>query len=189
MDRELIDQQEKMRQQFFKTQLEKNYYLGEFKENIIIGLNKDQIESGIVYEEVLEAMKEADAYLLKMRRDIPLKFFKPYIQEAETLKIRYTLVDGITLMGDIGLVVVSKESMDNKELNVVLESVGDDFIKAGLSPGFAYAMGKKISRKHYKELEAKLPAYAGNFKKFGILDILFGKECPIDRYEREKGRK
>ncbi|MBC2856277.1 MAG: DUF1694 domain-containing protein [Cetobacterium sp.] len=188
MERELINQQEKARMKFFKTQMEKNYYLGEFKENVIIALNKDEIENGKPYIEVLEAMKEHDAVLLKMRRDIPLKYFKPYIQEAEKIGLRYTLMDGITLLGDIGLVVVAKEALDNSDYDVTLENAGQKFVQSGLSEGYAYAMGKKISRKHYKELKEKMPSHIGNFKKFGIWDVLLGKECPIDKFEREKGR-
>ncbi|MCJ8341975.1 MAG: YueI family protein [Cetobacterium sp.] len=189
MERELIDEQEKARQKFFKTQLEKNYYLGEFKENIIIALTKDQIEDQLISEEVIEAMKEPDAVLLKMRRDIPLKFFKPYIKVAEDLKLRYRLVDGVTFLGEVGLVVVSEDALDNGNLDVILESIGEKFLKAGLSEGFAYAMGKKICKKHYRELEKKLPSFVGNFKKFNILDILLGRECPIDKFDKEKGKK
>ncbi|MGL6115207.1 DUF1694 domain-containing protein [Cetobacterium sp. SF1] len=189
MNRDIIDVQEKAKQKFLMTQIEKNYYLGEFKENVLIALTKEQVENKMVYEEVIEAMKEPDSILLKMKREVPLKFFKPYIQIAEEIGLRYRLVDGVTFLGDVAMVVVCEEALDNEDLDVVLESVGEKFIKAGLSEGFAYAMGKKICKKHYRELEKKLPSYAGNFKKFNIFDVLIGRECPIDKFEKEKGKK
>lgn len=183
---DLIDERERAKINFLKSQMEKNYYLGEFKENIIIALHKKQLEDGIVYPEVLEAMKEWDAILLKMRRDVPLKFLKPYIEEAERIGLRYTLVDSLENLGDIALVVVSEEALANQNEDIVLDDIEEIFQGAGLPPGYSKAIGKKICKKHYELIEEKLPAYKGLFRKMSFFDKLIGKICPIDEVERRK---
>ena len=179
-----IEEKEKAKMNFLKSQLEKNYYLGEFKENILIALTKEQLESGIIYPEVFEAIKEEDAILLKMRRDISLKYLKPYIKEAEKIKLRYMLIDSLENLGNIGLVVVSKDDLNNSDKDIILDDIEKIFTDAGLSKGYSKAIGKKICKKHYKELEKKLPAYKGLYQKMSFFDKLFGKICPIDEIER-----
>lgn len=186
---EIINEREQTKLKFLKKQSEKFLYLGEFKENIIIAVNKSDIEKNFIYDEVFEAMKRKDANLLKIRRDIKLEKIKVYIKEAENIKLRYTLVDDLSFRGDVGLVVVSKEELDNDDKDVILESKGKVFIEAGLSEGFAYAMGKKICPKHFKELEEKLPEYTNKFEKMNFFDRLFGKICIIDEFEEKERKK
>ncbi len=175
----MIDEREKGRMKFAKSQVEKSYYLGEFKENVIAALHKDQLEEDSVYLEIIEAMKESDAVLLKMRRDIPLKKLKPYIDEAEKLKIRYQLIDGLSYRGDVALVVVSEEALENRHEDVVVRDMDQDFIDAGLGEEFSKARGKKICKSCFKELKDKLPEYRGSFKKMSIFDKLIGHKCAI----------
>ncbi|WP_320045760.1 DUF1694 domain-containing protein [uncultured Ilyobacter sp.] len=175
----IIDEREKGKIRFAKSQVEKAYYLGEFKENIIAALHKDQLEEDSVYMEILEAMKEKDAVLMKMRRDVSLKKLKPYIDEAEKLGIKYQLVDGISYRGDVALVVVSEEAMENSDEDLVIRDMDQDFIDAGLGEEFSKARGKKICKNCFKELEEKLPDYRGSFKKMNIFDKLIGHKCPV----------
>jgi uncharacterized protein YueI len=181
-----IEEKEKAKINFLKSQMEKNYYLGEFKENILIALTKEQLETGIIYPEVFEAMKEEDAILLKMRRDISLKYLKAYIEEAEKIKLRYTLVASLENLGDIGLVVVSKDDLNNSDKDIILDNIEKIFTDVGLSKSYSKAIGKKICKKHYEELEKKLPTYKGLFQKMNFWDKLFGRICPIDEDERRR---
>nr|WP_307775398.1 DUF1694 domain-containing protein [uncultured Cetobacterium sp.] len=182
----IINEREKAKLKFLKSQSEKLFYLGEFKENIIVALEKDEIEKSLIHEEVVDAMKDPTAILLKLRRDIKLENLKFYINAAEKIGLRYMLVDDLTFRGNIGLVVVSSEDFDNDDKNVILESATKVYVNAGLSPGFAYAVGKKICPKHYKELKNKLPEYLDKFQEMTIFDRLFGKVCEIDRYEEKE---
>ncbi len=182
----ILKAQEETKDKFFKTQAERLYYLQEFKENVIISLEKKDVETGIISTEILEGLREPDAVLLKMRRDVPLKFWKPYIEEAEKLKLRYTLIDSAGLVGDIVLVVVSKDALENKESDVKTNSLEEQFEKAGLSPIYAKCFGGEICEKHYNELVKKLPLYKGNFKKIKLLEKIFGKTCPICQEEKIK---
>ncbi|MGL4254369.1 MAG: DUF1694 domain-containing protein [Fusobacteriaceae bacterium] len=186
IDNEIRDAQFQTRKKFFQTQAEREKYLQEFKENIIISLNKEEIESGVLYPEIIEAMHEPDAVLLKMRRDIPLKFLKPYIEVAEKIGLRYTLIDALSFVGEVGLVIVSKEAMDNEGNDLAIDSINQKFIEKGLSSAYPKNFGKKICKKHYRLLSEKLPLYRGSFKEFSLIDKIFGQVCPICESERKK---
>lgn len=183
---DIINEREKAKLHFLKTQTEKFEYLGEFKENVLIALEKKEIERKIIHKEIQDAMKDKKAILLKIRRDIPFDAIKPYIDEAEKLGLRYTLVDGLTYKGDIGLVIVSGESLDNADKNIVVDSATKVYTDAGLSESFIYGEGHKICTKHYKELEEKLPSQLNKFEKMNFFDRLFGKVCPIDMYDKKE---
>ncbi|MGL5232410.1 MAG: DUF1694 domain-containing protein [Fusobacteriaceae bacterium] len=177
--------QEEVRNNFMKKQLEKEYYLQEFKERVIISLNKDEVQSEYIYPEIIEALHEPDAVAIKMRRDIELKFLKPYINIAEKLGKKYILVDSSTLMGEVGLVVISKDELDNENINLAVDAVQQEFEKRGLKSYYANHIGKKICKKHYKLIEEKYPLYKGSFIKFGVTDVLFGAVCPICEDEKK----
>lgn len=189
MDKDIIAAQEKTRNTFFETQAEKIKYLQEFKENIIISLNKEDVESGFIYPEIIEAMHEPDAVLLKMRRDIPLKCLKPYIEVAEKIGLRYTLIDNVNIVGEIGMVVVSKDAMDNKKIDLKIDNLGKKFKEKGLDEDYPKYIGQKICSKHYKMVEQKYPLYRGSFTEFSFWDKLFGHVCPLCEKKGEKEKK
>ncbi len=182
----IIMEKEKAKMRFFKMQSEKLEYLGEFKENVIIALDRMDIEKNLIRFEIKEAMKNKNAILLKIKRDIKLNLIKPYIDEAEKQGLRYMLVDDLTYRGSVGLVVVTSESLDNESEDIILESSTKVFTDAGLSENFAHAIGEKICSKHYKELEEKLPEYLDKFEKMNIFDKFLGRECIIDRYDEKE---
>lgn len=175
--KEVLNEREKAKIRFVKTQMEKGDYLGEFKENVIVALKKDQLEEDDIYPEIIEVLKEDDVSLLKMRRDVSLNRLKPYIRVAEELGIRYQLVDGLSYRGDIALVVVSKEPLDNAEEDVLIRDMDQDFIDAGLGEELSKARGKKICKKCYKKIQDTIPEYLGDFKKMGLLDKILGNKC------------
>ena len=178
---ELFDEKEKARIKFQQVQVEKNYFLGEFKENVILAVKKQELD-GKMLREVAAAMKREDAVLLKISRNIPLKKVKVYIDEAEKIGIKYRLVDGLSFVGEVGLVVVSKLSFDNADKDVILE-------KRSQPPAcFSKYEGQRICRKHFTMLLDKIPLYAERFDKLDILDRMIGKKCPICEEER-KGNK
>lgn len=187
MQDEIRDAKFQAQKKFLMTQAEKDQYLEEFKENIIVSLNKSDIESGIIYPEIIEAMHEPDAILLKMRRDIPLKFLKPYIEVAEKINLRFTLIDALNFVGDIGLVVVSKDAMDNSGSDLVVDTLIKKFKDAGLSESYPKNFGKKICKKHFELISEKLPLFKGSFKKLSLMDKILGHTCPICEDERKRG--
>ncbi len=181
---ELFDEVEKTKIKFQQVQVEKNYFLGEFKENVILAVRKQELD-GKLLREVVTAMKREDAVLLKISRTISLKKVKVYIDEAEKIGIKYRLVDGLSFAGDVGLVVVSKLTFDNENIDVILEKRSQPYEDLGLSASFSKHEGEKICRRHYTMVSDKIPLYAKRFDKLDIFDRLLGKKCPICEEEKE----
>ena len=188
VDDSLITKAEQTKINFLKTQAEKSFYLNEYKENVSMALTDEQINSGLVYQDIINEMKKSSTACIKMRRDIPLKNLKPYILEAEKLNVRYTLVDALDLQGNIGLVVVTKEPFDTNDREIVLEDIGDKFEKAGLYREYIKYFGEKLCTRLYNLVAEKLPEYKERFQELTLMDRIFGKECPICRLEKEKNR-
>ena len=183
---EFLDEKEKNKLDFFRTQNEKNFYLGEYKERVVAALQKDQVIEDDIYPEILDAMKGADVLMMKMSREIPFENLKPYIMAAEKLGVRYELVDGLAYRGDIGLVVISKLPLEKDEDDLIIRDMDQDFIDVGLGEIFSKNRGKKICKKCYNELSEKLPEYKDSFKKISIVEKLFGYKCPICMQKKKK---
>ena len=185
MSENIIDKQNEAKLNFLKANAEKTLYLDEFKENVILALTEKQVLSGVVYQRVIDQMKKTETARMKMRRDVPLKAFKPYIMAAEKAGLQYTLVDALDTRGDIALVMVAKEAFEDPNRNIILEDLEEKFEKAGLSSEYIKKIGSKLCKKHYDLLSEKMPLYKEKFEKLTILDRIFGKECPICRKEKE----
>lgn len=182
---DIFDIKEKTKINFQKTQSEKNLYLGEFKENVISALRKQDIDENIQYR-FLELMKEKNAKLLKISRELEIKKIKKYIEYAEKINLNYRLVDGIFYTGDIGMVIVSQTPIE-EERDVIFKNENEIYKEKKLSPFYWEAEGKKICNFHYKQLEKKFKEKENKFKKMGILDKILGYKCPICEKEKRKG--
>lgn len=187
--KESFDDEKKAINSFAKIQVEKAYYLGEYKERVLGALNKNQIIEDDIYPEIINLMKRKEAYLLKLSRDIEIKKLKPYIIHAEKIGLKYQLVDGLSYRGDIGLVVVSDSALEFQEENLVIRDMDQDFIDAGLGEIFSKNRGLLLCSKHYDEVKKKLPNYTNEFKKINVLGKFIGRKCPICEAEKEHGRK
>lgn len=189
MNENLIDKESQVKINFLKTQAERAFYLDEFKENVALALTEEQLRSGIVYPEIIERIKQSDVAYIKMKREIELKFLKPYIVEAERINVRYTLVDSLNLLGNIALVIVVKDAFDTNEREILIKDIREKFQEIGLYPEYVKYFGKKICEKHYSLVEEKLPGYEKKFKKLTIFNQLFGESCPICKIEKEKNKR
>ena len=144
MSMEIYDAKEKTKINFQKIQNEKNFYLGEFRENVISALRKQDIDENIQYR-FLNLMKNKNAKLLKISRELNMKDIKKYIEYAEKINLNYRLVDGLSYEGDIGMVIVSKEPLENENEDIIFEGEQELYVKAGLSSYYWEAEGKKRS--------------------------------------------
>lgn len=187
--KEKLEEDKKFENSFAKIQAEKNFFLGEYKERVLGALTKDQIIEDDIYPEILSLMENPKAFLLKLSRDVELKKLKPYIQYAEKIGLKNQLVDGLNYMGNIGLVIVAKEALDNQPDNLVIRDMDQDFIDAGFEEYVSKSRGKSICSRHYKKIENKLPNYIHEFKKINLLGKLIGTKCPICKAETENRRK
>ena len=187
--KESLDEEKRVANSFAKTQIEKSYYLGEYKERVLGALNKDQIIEDDIYPEIIDLMGRKEAYLLKISRDVEIKKIKPYIAHAEKIGLKYQLVDGLGYRGDIGLVVVSESALEFQNENLVIRDMDQDFIDVGLGEVFSKSMGLSICSKHYNDAKKKLPNYINEFKKINLLGKFLGQKCPICQAEKEHRRK
>lgn len=185
----LIDEKEKKMNHIYSIQNQKKYYLGEYRERIIVALKVDQLLEGDLYPEIIAVMDNPKAKYLKMRRDIGLTFLKPYIKEAERKNFRYELIDGLSYLGDIGLVVVTDESLDNEDEELVIRDMNQDFLDVGLGPEYSKNQGKHVCNKCHLKVEDKLPDYIEKFKRLTILDKLLGVNCPVCKDRKKMGGK
>ena len=185
---DLLDEKEKKMNRLYNIQHQKKYYLGEYRERVILALKIEQLIEDDVYPEVIEAMNDSRAKLLKLRRDVGLKCLKPYIKEAEKLDFRYELIDGLTYLGDIGLVVITSEALDNEEDDLIVRDMDQDFLDVGLGYEFSKNKGKRVCNECHLKIEDKLPNYLEEFKRLNIIDKLMGTSCPVcrDRKNRRK---
>ena len=184
---DLLDEKEKKMNQLYSIQHQKKYYLGEYRERVILALKIDQLVEDEIYSEVVEAMKSDCAKLLKLRRDIGLKYLKPYIKEAERLDFRYELIDGLSYLGDIGLIVISDKALDNEEDELVVRDMDQDFLDVELGYEFSKNQNKRICNECYLKIEDKLPSYLNKFKRLNIIDKLLGTNCPVCRDRKKLG--
>lgn len=184
----ISEKKEEVKNRFLEKQMEKSFYLNEFKERVLVSLSIKSIESGHTYPEIIQALYEPDVEVLKMRRDINLKFLKPYIEIAEKLGKRYTLVDSLGLQGDIGLVIISSEEFDNEHIDTKVKSLAERFKENGLEEYYAKHLGKKICSRHYNEVKKKFPIMAGSFQEFSFFNKFFGAVCPICQEEKNKNK-
>lgn len=184
---DLLDEKEKKMNQLYSIQHEKKYYLNEYRERIMIALKIDQLVEDDIYLEVIETMKSDSAKLLKLRRDVGLKYLKPYIKEAEKLDFRYELIDGLEYLGDIGLVVVSDKALDNEKDELVIKDMDQDFLDVGLGYEFSKNQNRSVCNQCYLKIEDKLPSYLDKFKRLNIIDKLLGTSCPICRDRKKLG--
>lgn len=187
--RDDLEEGKKLQTMFAKTQAEKNFYLGEYKERVLGALTKHQLLEDEAYEEIFYLMEQSEAHLLKLSRDVGLKKLKPYITYAEKIGLKNQLVDGLNYRGEIGLVIVSKEAVINQRAELVIRDMNQDFIDAGLGEIVSKSRGSRICSKHYHKIEELLPNYINDFKKIGILGKLMGNICPICEEEKHSNRR
>ena len=169
---------------FLKGQIEKTYYLGEYKERILGALNKEQIMKDDIYPEIIGLMEEKEACLLKLSRDVEIKKLKPYIMHAEKIGLKYQLVDGLSYRGNIGLVVVSETELEFQSENIIIKDMAQDFIDVGLGEIFSKNKGF-ICSKHYRNVKEKLPNHINEFKKISLFGKFVGLKCSICEEEKE----
>lgn len=182
---DMFDEKEKVRVRLQKLQIEKNYYLGEFKEKIIIAVKREELD-GKISQKILELMKRKDAVLLKINRQIDFKNIREYLKYAEKIGLNYRLVDGISFSDEIGMVLVSNQTFNNGKENILLESKEEIYTQRGLCSIYAKYEGKKLCKKHFNLLKSNFPEKIENFSEIKVLDKLLGEKCPICQEKGEK---
>jgi uncharacterized protein YueI len=163
---------------FFNRQAEKYEYLGEYRERVIVALTKDQAIQE-PYREMIDAIaNDKRGYLLKMAREVPITNLKPYIEMAEKHSVKFELVDGISYVGEIGIVLVAKDAVEPAIENPLVKDRNQGFIDHGLNQ-FIGKKGMAICKECFEILEDELPEKMKEFKHMGLKDTFLGRRCPV----------
>ncbi|VWL84780.1 DUF1694 domain-containing protein [Oceanivirga miroungae] len=181
---DMLKRVEKEKDRAANALAEKNSFLGIYRERVILVLTKEEVEEKIIYEEVINAIKDKRASLMSMSRSVDLKFLKKYMKLAEDNGINCKLVDAISFVGDVGLVISADDAI-NDNSDVVIPSIKERLKEANLSDSFYDAINTKISKKHYKEIQEKCPSILRYYSEMSSIARFFGVKDIID----EKGDK
>jgi len=152
------------------AQVEKNLFLGEYKERIIKALTFEEIK----------ALENKDAAKMVISRHVDFNNIKKYIEIAKQKKIPYKMIDNLASMGEIALVVVAKDA--------IIHEAGDEIIVTSklekchlkhLPDVYYEAMESAVCNFHLNIIKNEMPEYAKNYKELTFMDKLFGSKCPI----------
>ncbi|AGB42330.1 hypothetical protein Halha_2456 [Halobacteroides halobius DSM 5150] len=155
---------------------EKNRFLGEFRERVLIALTYNQVKAGKGYQQVKDNIKDPEATKLIVNREVDQKSAKEYIRLAREANLSFKRVDSPDFTGDIALIVVSDHAV-NKE-DVSIRDKEKYLLEQGIPKELIDAQGDKVCADCYQLVKEKAPQELDNYQQFSWLDKLLGAECP-----------
>ena len=176
---DLMNSIEKSKDRAFEAKIEKNIYLGEYKERVIAALTFSQVKEKGIYPEIEDALGDKAAKKLLISRELGFDYSKKYIEISKRKNIPYKLVDSIVNTGEIGLVVASDDAIENPLDNPIVKTAKEKFKEAGLPDIYFEALEKSICDFHMDIIKKEMPEYEKKYKELNFLDKLFGAKCPI----------
>lgn len=170
---------EKLKDRALAVKLEKNCFLGEYRERVLAALTFDEIREKGIYLEIDKALSEKEAKKMVISRELDFNCTKKYIEMAKSKNISCKMMDNLLNTGDVGLVVVSDEALVNPPGNPVAESKMEKIKEKNLPLIYYKAMGNKICGFHMGIIKEEIPEYRQYYNEIGFMDGLFGTKCPI----------
>lgn len=180
---------EKEKDRLQKVHKEKNQYLGEFKERVILALTQKEVEEKLIYQEVENALRAGIVHKMVISNSIDFTKLKKYILLAKKYDIVPKKIDSLSLEGDIGLVLCSKDKFCHNQNNrkIVVKSKLCRFREKGLPKIYFEAQGQKIDKYYYNIIKKELPELLNDYQELTFFDKIFGQKCPI--YAKLQGAK
>ena len=162
-----------------EIKLEKNIFLGEFKERVLAALTREQVREKGIYPEIEKALEDKEAKKMIISREMDFNDIKKYINLAKSKNIPYKMIDSLLYTGEIGLVVASDDALSEPLENPVVKTKEEKFKEKNLPPIYYKSIGNKICEFHREIIKNELPEYEHSYKEIGFLDSLLGTRCPI----------
>jgi len=155
---------------------EKIYYLGEFKENVLRLLSKQQVAEAAIYPEIIEALQDKRTTKMIIDGSIGISFIEKYKKLARKLNKPYTVRNDSEFKGSAGLLVISDEALDS--LVITVEDRSLRLKRLGMSSALINAVGKKVCEKCLEQILQVDPKEAANYHELTFLDRIGGESCP-----------
>lgn len=157
---------------------EKNLFLGQYRERVLIALTLRQIAEKGTYPAVEKAMRDPLAHRLVISSQADLQAAGDYIRLAADRHLDFTTTSSPDFRGDIGLVVVAKEAVEREA--ILVEDRARALTKTGIPAPLVEAVGEKICPRCYDLIKVKAPDELQNYRQLGLLDRILGVPCPAD---------
>ncbi|MDO5088236.1 MAG: DUF1694 domain-containing protein [Leptotrichiaceae bacterium] len=176
---ELIRHIEKFKDRVREVKLEKNIFLGEYRERVLGALTREQVKEKGIYPEIEKILENKKAEKMIISREIDFNDIKKYINLAKKKNISYKMIDGLLYTGQIGLVIASGDALDEPPENPVIKTKKEKFEEKKLPEIYCQSMGRKICDFHKEIIDTEVSEYKQSYEKIGFMDSLFGVKCPI----------
>ena len=176
---DVMNKIEKIKDRALAATIEKNSFLGEYKERVLAALTFDEVNEKGIYNEIEKALGDKEAKKMIVSREVDFKCIKKYLDMAKNKHVSCKMMDNLLNTGEVCLVVASDEALSHPLENPIVESKIEKIREKNLPDIYYKAMGNKICDFHSDIIEKEIPEYKDYYGKIEFLDSLFGTKCPI----------
>ena len=170
---------EKIKDRALAATIEKNSFLGEYKERVLAALTFDEVNEKGIYNEIEKALGDKEAKKMIVSREVDFKCIKKYLDMAKSKHISCKMMDNLLNTGEVCLVVASDDALNHPLENPIIESKIEKIREKNLPDIYYKAIGNKLCSFHSDIIEKEIPEYKDYYGKIEFLDSLFGTKCPI----------
>ena len=176
---ETLNDIEKIKDRALAATIEKNSFLGEYKERVLAALTFDEVNEKGIYNEIEKALGDKEAKKMIVSREVDFKCIKKYLDMAKSKHIPCKMMDNLLNTGEVCLVVASDDALNHPLENPIVESKIEKIREKNLPDIYYKAIGKKLCSFHSDIIEKEIPEYKDYYGKIEFLDSLFGTKCPV----------
>ena len=170
---------EKIKDRALAATIEKNSFLGEYKERVLAALTFDEVNEKGIYNEIEKALGDKEAKKMIVSREVDFKCIKKYLDMAKSKHISCKMMDNLLNTGEVCLVVASDDALNHPLENPIVESKIEKIREKNLPDIYYKAIGNKLCSFHSDIIEKEIPEYKDYYGKIEFLDSLFGTKCPV----------
>ena len=176
---DVMNKIEKIKDRALAATIEKNSFLGEYKERVLAALTFDEVNEKGIYNEIEKALGDKEAKKMIVSREVDFKCIKKYLDMAKNKHVSCKMMDNLLNTGEVCLVVASDEALSHPLENPIVESKIEKIREKNLPDIYYKAIGNKLCSFHSDIIEKEIPEYKDYYGKIEFLDSLFGTKCPI----------
>ena len=170
---------EKIKDRALAATIEKNSFLGEYKERVLAALTFDEVNEKGISNEIEKALGDKEAKKMIVSREVDFKCIKKYLDIAKSKHISCKMMDNLLNTGEVCLVVASDDALNHPLENPIVESKIEKIREKNLPDIYYKAIGNKLCSFHSDIIEKEIPEYKDYYGKIEFLDSLFGTKCPV----------